>query len=135
VGKDEGDTYRVEAGGIMSYEDTANVVSLRETHFYEGGTVEVTEPGSIYGRIGRGASFNPIFDITVGDPIESVTILRVIPEPSSEIEVFFSDVTPSDTNYIYWEIAKFDIVEDELVKTRQVLTHNPTLWSIIEPPE
>lgn len=122
-------------GSTYSYDETS--LTLREYNYYDGSlSVAVAGTGSIYGQIDAGAAtvadinFNG-FDSN-GDDFE-VNLLRVFPIDTQPVSFTFETTPPSSSGVFYFEIAKVEISGGDVV-IRQILTHNPTLNSWIEPP-
>ena len=127
----------IAAGSVLSYFDTASYGLLKEFKRYAGGEVTVTGTGYIYGSIQWALGLAPIVTATVTDPDGDTTInvMRVTPDAAQDIGVVFAAALPTTTGYFYWEIAQVSLTATGAAQVdRQVLTHNPELWSISEPP-
>jgi hypothetical protein len=135
------DTVYVGEGRIHSFLDSASgLASLSHAGFgdWEGGNVEVTAEGVIYGEIVTAASYQPVLDFFTDSSGESgdvqITLLRVFPDVNASIAVGFAATMPISNNksYFYWEIAQVDLVSGVAVVTKQVLRHDPTLFCMTE---
>jgi hypothetical protein len=130
-------TMDILKGSILSYQELG--LTLREFGFYDGSTtVTVTGEGVIYGQITSElalySDINAGGTDSAGDTFE-VPINRVFPDEAASISVLFASSLPTPSNsYFYFEIAKVTLVSSIAVLSRQILTHNPTLASWIEPP-
>ncbi len=134
------DTIYVGDGRIHSFLDGDNpgLASISMAGFGEwgGGYVAVTEAtGVIYGEVVSTASIYPLLDIVADSSGESgdvnITLLRTMPDPQAYITVGFAQTIPRDptANTFYWEIAQVALTNGIASITKQVLRHDPMLWS------
>jgi len=134
------DTVGAGYGSIYSYDQTS--LTLREFKYYSGPDdpaytpVTVTGAGSLYGRIAAAlataADINFSGTDSNGDTF-AVNLLRIFPDVTANVLFSFETTVPTSSSVLYFEIAKVDLVDGVAVVTRQILTHNPTLSSWIEP--
>lgn len=116
--------------------------TLAETHYYEGGSIEVTAAtGVIYGLVPIGMSFTAIVNLPydLGDGYTfDVTLMRLFPDSGSPLTVHFAETLPtyapaSATGFVF-EIAKVALEDGVASVTRRVLYANPILNDFLEPP-
>lgn len=131
-------TVTVSPGSILSYDDVSSYASLQEFIYHEGGDITgITDDGYIYGVTDWAFSLNPIASATITDSnsdTSTVTLLRLTPVFGGSVGVFFGTSLPASSNSFVFEIAKVTINESTVSVEKQVLTHNPTLWSFDFPP-
>ena len=136
-------TIYVGEGRIHSYldGDTAGLASNSMAGFgdWEGGNVTVTAAtGVIYGEIAASASNFALVDIIADSAGEygdvNITILRTMPDLNEYITVGFAATMPKDptTQTFYWEIAQVSLAGGIASITKQVLRHDPMLWSFTQ---
>jgi len=126
-------TVDVLAGSLLSWVEQS--LTLKEFYYYDGtaAAITVTGAGSIYGYID--ASFATTADINITDSNgDTGQLMRVFPDTTDTVILAFGTSVPTGSSTFYFEIAKVDIVGGDAVVVRQVLTHNPTLASWLEPP-
>jgi len=138
------DSIYVGEGRIHSYLDGATTLasnSMAGFGDWEGGSVTVTAAtGVIYGEIPAALSLYPIVDFYVSSAGESddvqITLMRTMPDTGTAIAVYFAETMPIATagETFYWEIAQVALTDDVATITKQVLRHDPMLWSFAEPP-
>ena len=138
------DTVTVGEGRILSYLDGdsgASLTSISVDGFgdYEGGQITVTGAGVIYGSIPATSTLYPIINYFASSAGETgdvdITLLRVIPDLNEVITVAFDTTLPKSTNasIFYWAIATVDLVDGKATIVKQILRHDPMLWSFTEP--
>jgi hypothetical protein len=136
-------TIYVGEGRIHSYldGDTAGLASNSMAGFgdWAGGDVTVTAAtGVIYGEILGSSSVYPLVDIIADSAGESgdvnITLLRTMPDLNEYITVGFAATMPRDptANIFYWEIAQVALTDGIASITKQVLRHDPMLWSFTQ---
>jgi hypothetical protein len=136
-------TIYVGEGRIHSYLDgeTATLASISMAGFgdWEGGNVTVTAAtGVIYGEIAATSSNQALVEITADSNGESgdvnITLLRTMPDTLAYITVGFAETLPKDSNAntFYWEIAQVALTDGIASITKQVLRHDPMLWSFTQ---
>lgn len=127
------DTVHVSPGEILSWPDgVAGPLTLSHFAEYTGGDVTVTANGVIYGTIPGALSLDTIVNDTWtdsnGDDVV-IAYLRIFPDITESITVGFAATIPVSNTDFYWEIAKVELTDGVASVTKQVLTHNPQLWS------
>jgi len=137
------DTVRVGEGRIHSYLDTSSgLTSISMDGFVDyAGDIDVTITGAgvVYGSIPAVATLYPIVNYVSSSAGETgdvdITLLRVIPDLNESITVAFATELPKSTNasIFYWSIATVDLVDDKATIVKQILRHDPMLWSFTEP--
>jgi hypothetical protein len=135
-------TIYVGEGRVHSYLDGDSAlasVSMAGFGDWEGGNVTVTSAtGVIYGTVPAALSAYPIVNYYASSAGESadvqITLFRTTPDPMGTIEVEFAEVMPIDTtgNTYYWEIAQVSLADSIASVSKQVLRHDPMLWSFLE---
>jgi hypothetical protein len=136
-------TIYVGEGRIHSFldGDTAGLASNSMAGFgdWTGGNVTVTAAtGVIYGEIVASSSIYPLVDIIADSAGESgdvnITLLRTMPDLTAYISVAFDTAIPRDStaNTFYWEIAQVALTDGIASITKQVLRHDPMLWSFTQ---
>jgi len=136
-------TIYVGEGRIHSYlnTDTYGLTSISMAGFgdWDGGNVTITAAtGVIYGEVVSTASTFPLVDIVADSNGESgdiqITLLRTMPDPNVSITVGFAETMPIDNtaNTFYWEIAQVALTDGIASITKQVLRHDPMLWSFTQ---
>lgn len=134
-------TLHVGPGSIYSYDEVS--LTLREFKYFAGtvalaySPIPVPSAGSLYGRIPAAAAFTP--DINYGGSDSNgdtftVQLLRVFPDAAQDVLFSVETTPPAVPGTFYFHIAEVDLVGGIATITRQILTHNPTLQSWIEPP-
>jgi hypothetical protein len=132
------DTIYVGEGRIHSFldGDTAGLASNSMAGFgdWTGGNVTVTAAtGVIYGEIQAIDTVYPLIDVFLSGPsYASISLLRKIPDLNYSITVGFAATMPKDTaaNIFYWEIAQVALTDGIASITKQVLRHDPMIWSL-----
>ena len=137
------DSVRVGEGRIHSFLDTSSgLTSISMDGFVDyAGDIDVTVTGAgvIYGSIPAAATFYPIVNYVASSAGETgdvnISLLRVIPDLNEVITVAFATELPKSTNasIFYWSIATVDLVDDKSTIVKQILRHDPMLWSFTEP--
>lgn len=136
-------TIYVGEGRIHSFldGDTAGLASNSMAGFgdWTGGNVTVTAAtGVIYGEIVASSSIYPLVDIIADSAGEygdvNITLLRTMPDLTAYISVAFDTAIPRDStaNTFYWEIAQVALTDGIASITKQVLRHDPMLWSFTQ---
>jgi len=136
-------TVRIGEGRLLSYLDgdsTLASISLDGFVDYAGDIdVTVTGAGVVYGSIPAVATLYPIVNYVSSSAGETgdvdITLLRVIPDLNESITVAFATELPKSTNasIFYWSIATVDLVDGKATIVKQILRHDPMLWSFTEP--
>jgi len=139
-----GNTIYVGEGRIHSYLDgdtTLASVSMAGFGDWAGGDVTVTAAtGVIYGTVAAAGSFYPIFNLYASSAGETgdvqISLMRTTPDPMGTITVGFAETMPIDSTGMtyYWEIAQVSLTDGVANITKQVLRHDPMLWSFLEFP-
>jgi len=137
------DEVTVGEGRILSYldGDGGGLASISLDGFgdYAGGVITVTGAGVIYGSIPAVATLYPILNYQASSAGETgdvnISLLRVIPDLNESITVAFDTTLPKSTNatVFYWAIATVDLVDGKATIVKQILRHDPPLWSFTEP--
>jgi len=133
----------VGEGRVHSYLDgaTSGLASVSMAGFgdWEGGDVAVTSPtGVIYGTLPAALSSYPLVDFFASSAGESsdvqITMMRTMPDPNTSITVGFAETMPIDSTAqtYYWEIAQVALTDGIATVSKQVLRHDPMLWSFLE---
>tara|TARA_R110000782_G_scaffold7120_2_gene24155 strand:- start:2260 stop:3330 length:1071 start_codon:yes stop_codon:yes gene_type:complete len=131
-------TVDVAAGKLLSFHSETNpglsnipsYFQLKEFANYAGGTVSsINAAGFIYASIGLTTN-DTIFEADMAD---GLTIDRVVPDGS--ITVAFAAALPTTGDVFIVELANVTFAGGVATVSDQIMTHNPTLWSIDIPPE
>jgi hypothetical protein len=95
---------------------------------FAGGDVEVTAAGYIYGRATQTGGDEMLVQnlpISGGADFASIDLFRTI--PADDVGVAFSESLPTESGFLFI-IAEVTFVDSVVEITKQVITHNPTMW-------
>lgn len=136
------DSIYVGEGRIHSYLDgdsTLASISMAGFGDWAGDSVTVTAAtGVIYGEIPAALTAYPLIDYYTSSAGESgdvqITLMRTIPDTNTAIAVYFAETMPKSASAqtFYWEIAQVALTDGVATITKQVLRHDPMLWSFLE---
>lgn len=129
------DVVTIAPGEILSMTDglgSAGGLTVSHSKGYAGGDLTITTTGYIYGSIDAALSYDLIttngWTDSGGDTV-TTAYLWVLPDVTASISIGNAATMPISTAVFYWEIAQVDLTDGVASITKQVLTHNPILWS------